>query len=194
MSLEQKKALFHEFFTLPLALTVNLKALSAGQTEPDEESLEQEIPYPFKLAAEFKNMSQSHSFRGLSEDLIGYLNTQNRKIDLVLSYLLMNEDSQAERYQSTTFGAGGLTFESTDDWQLEQSFRLKIFLPEEACAVYCYGQIIDKQTIDKGYLYQLVYSQILEQDREVLVRAALHEQSKQLRALAKKRAAKTHHE
>ncbi|WP_017445098.1 PilZ domain-containing protein [Gayadomonas joobiniege] len=195
MTPEEKQTLFDEFFTLPMQVTINLQPLSADQEEPDVEALSEEIPYPFKLASQFKQMEQGFSasqqkVQNLNEDVFAYLNMQNRKIDLVLSFLLMQENNNQARYLTETFGAGGLTLITDKNWSLEQIFQLKIFIPEEASAVYCYARIVDKQSAASGFIYKLVYSQILEADREVLVRAALHEQSKQLRALAKKRAEK----
>ncbi|WP_143872158.1 PilZ domain-containing protein [Catenovulum sediminis] len=193
MTLEEKKQLFTEFFTLPLALNINLEAFADNEAIPDDEAFLEEIPYPFKLATQINsldamNIKQSHSYGNHTAELVDLLNIQAKKIDLIMSHLLLQEDHAESRYKTQTFGAGGLTLINEKKWLLEQSFRLKIFMPEEASAVYCFAEIIDIQQRENLYEYQFVYTQIRDEDREILVRAALHQQSKHLRQLAQQRA------
>jgi hypothetical protein len=71
--------------------------------------------------------------------------------------------------------------------------ELKVFLENNSNAVYCMGEVIDTNSNDdssiesKVYQVKVVFHYIKEDDREILVRASLHEQSKQLQALTKNR-------
>ncbi len=193
MTLAEKQALFAEFFTIPLSLNINLVAFSAGENMPDESQFIEEMPFPFKLATQVNSL-EADSLRSIrhlgkqADELVSFLNLQSKKIDLIMSYILMQEDDAGNRYKSVEFGAGGLTVESEQTWTIEQAFRLKIFIPEESSAVYCYAEIIDISETESGYQYKFVYSRIREEDREILVRTALHQQSKQLRQLAQQKA------
>ncbi|WP_016957599.1 PilZ domain-containing protein [Catenovulum agarivorans] len=191
MNLADKKQLFDAFFTLPFGVKINLEML-ADTAELTEANLEAEIPYPFRLATELNRLDAHNAFMSkgqqLSSDVARVLEVQNKKIDLMLSYLLMQEDKQKHRYVTDRFGAGGLTLTTEQNWQLGDKFKLKIFMPEEACAVYCYAEIIAENDADSGKVFDVVYSVIRDEDREVLVRMALHQQSKQLRQIALERA------
>ncbi len=70
---------------------------------------------------------------------------------------------------------------------LHQIVRLKIFLREEASAIYCYGQVKQLEPSEHGTHVMLDYVRIREDDRELLVRASLHIQSKQLKLRAQDR-------
>ena len=70
---------------------------------------------------------------------------------------------------------------------LHQIVRLKIFLREEAAAIYCYGQVKQLDGSEHGTHVLLDYVRIREDDRELLVRASLHVQSKQLKLRAQER-------
>ena len=194
MNLADKQQLFDAFFTLPFAVKINLEPLP-GTAELTEDSLESEIPYPFKLATELSRLDAHNAFMSkgqqLSSDVARVLEVQNKKIDLMLSYLLMQEDNQKHRYLTERFGAGGLTLTTAENWQIGDKFKLKIFMPEEACAVYCYAEIIAQNEADSSNNFDVVYSVIRDEDREVLVRMALHQQSKQLRQIALERANQT---
>ncbi|EWH11405.1 hypothetical protein DS2_04500 [Catenovulum agarivorans DS-2] len=191
MNLEDKRQLFEAFFTLPFEVKINLEQIEQNHAF-DQQGLELEIPYPFKLASELNKIDNSNSYMNsnqqLPNDVSRILAIQNKKIDLMLSYLLMQEDQQKHRYSTTRFGAGGLTVKSNNNWLIGDKFKLKIFMPEEACAVYCFAEIIGVIDNESDKLYEIVYSVIRDEDREVLVRMALHQQSKQLRQLALERA------
>ncbi len=109
-----------------------------------------------------------------------------------MSYILSTEDDDELRFHSDEFGAGGLKVTLPYELAIGQSVRLKLFLSEMACAVYCYAEVIavDSNSSQPDFITQLVYTMLREDDREILVKAALHEQSKQLRKLAEQRAVK----
>ncbi len=109
-----------------------------------------------------------------------------------MSYILSTEDDDELRFHSDEFGAGGLKVTLPYELAIGQSVRLKLFLSEMACAVYCYAEVITIESEDSQshFLTQFVYTMLREDDREILVKAALHEQSKQLRKLAEQRTLK----
>ncbi len=68
----------------------------------------------------------------------------------------------------------------------EDIVRLKIFLPEESSAIYCYATVSELNAEQ----CTLTYTLIRDQDRELLIRASLHIQSQQLKDRAKLRESK----
>jgi len=147
----------NEYFLVQHQLSLNVEAL---------------IGQPLKL-----NNETTHA-------LWGYLEAQNLKINTLLSYVLSQQDDKRFHFQSTAFSAGVCLFVDQDNtFYLNQNVRLKIFIPEESAAIYCYAQV---SNID-GNNVQLNYQQIREEDRELLIRTTLHIQSKQLKARATQR-------
>lgn len=189
-ALEQKMAQFHEFFTIKHQLNVNLIPKQADFVVPDESNLEQHMPYAFQIAAEMSSLETQalRPLRNLGEhaqELAEYLNHQTKKIDLMMSFILQQQDELQHRMQSTEFGGGGLVVFSPSQQQEGLTVELKIFLSEEAAGVFCFAEVVQCKPVDGGYHTYLLFNCIREQDQELLVRASLHLQTLQLRARAK---------
>ena len=125
-------------------------------------------------------------------DLVEIINQQSRKIDMIMGYVLSVQDHPEHRFHTLRFGAGQLTYLHPRQGHgevphLHQIVRLKIFLREEASAIYCYGQVKQLEPSEHGTHVMLDYVRIREDDRELLVRASLHIQSKQLKLRAQDR-------
>ena len=159
---------------------------------PDHDAFEAEIPEPFKISNTIVqlDLSNARALRSISDD-IGYLvdviNQQSRKINLLMAHILMQEDDPQYRHNTLSFGGSRLTFYSSMPLEKKQLLRVKIFLREEASAVYCYGRIIDLVTEQDRLLVTVEYALLREEDRELLIRAGMHEQSRQLKERAEKK-------
>jgi len=178
-----------EYFLVEHQLSLNVEALSNDESIPDTISFEAEIPAPFRMASDLASI-ESHNLQPLklnnetTQALWGYLQAQNHKINTLLTYVLSQQDDKRFHFQSCAFSAGLCLFKSLDTtFTVGQNIRLKIFIPEESAAIYCYAQVseITNDTIE------LTYKQIREEDRELLIRTTLHIQSKQLKARAQQR-------
>jgi hypothetical protein len=103
---------------------------------------------------------------------------------LIMSYILTMEDDEENRLVSHSFGGGGLTYFANKALEIGQVVQLKLFLTDEASAIFCYGEVIDIKAQGDKYLTCLYYARIREDDREIIVRASLHQQSRQLKRKA----------
>lgn len=194
MTFDEKLALYNDYFTLNYQVQINLIPLGEQERVPDDLNFLQEMPYPFRLASEL-NEIDAKALRPLrhlghqADQLVEFLNLQSRKIDLVMSYILSMENDSEHRYQTDEFGAGGFIAALPEEYQVGQQARLKLFLTDMATAIYCYGEVLEvaKQKDGELFITKLVYNQIREEDREILIRAALHEQSRQLKLLSEQR-------
>lgn len=180
---------FNEFFTIEHKFSVNIEPLAAPL---DKQSFEQSIPLPFKLSSDNAQIDQSafRSIQGLSSvatQLTTYLHHQANKIDLLVGYILSQQDDESKRFEGVAFGGGGFIYRSNEALHLGQQVLAKLFILDENCAVFCHAQIIEITELDGQFEHKLVYHHIQEEDRENLVRTSLHLQSKQLQSLAKKR-------
>jgi len=190
-TIEQKLAKYHEFFAIEHEFTINILPLTADKGASFDEFLIG-IPTPFKMASDMSSIDQAalrplQALTGVAGQLVEFLNHQSSKIDLLIGYILSQQDDKKHRYQGLKFGGGGLSFIADNPFELAQLLEMKIFLLNENYAVYCYGEVIEISQVQNDYLHKVIFHYIREDDRETLVRTSLHEQSKQLQALAQQR-------
>lgn len=191
LSLEQKLAQYHEFFAIEHEFSINIKAIDKGEDGSFEQFLVN-MPMPFKLATDMSTIDQSalRSLQGLGSSaaqLVSFLNQQSQKIDLLIGYILSQQDEVQNRYQGIKFGGGGIKVIAPTAFNVGQLLEMKVFLLESNCAIYCYGEVISVESIEDQFAHKVTFHYIREEDRETLVRTSLHEQSKQLQKLAKLR-------
>lgn len=186
-----------QFFSVTHATPVNVIPMPADFHLPTLEALDAELPEPFRIASAITSIDlvSSRLLRNQNEsmhDLVEIINQQSRKIDMIMGYVLAAQDHPEHRFHTLRFGAGQLTYLHPHQGHgepphLHQLVRLKIFLREEASAVYCYGEVKQREPGEHGTHVVLDYVRIREDDRELLVRASLHVQSKQLKQRAQER-------
>ncbi|WP_105189582.1 PilZ domain-containing protein [Pseudoalteromonas sp. T1lg48] len=181
-----KGELFAEFFQVQESIDVVIEAIEPKQVPNDTDALEHDIPPLFRLANEVSTLEQSalRPLRLLSEtasELAQYLSLQSRKIDLILSHILMQENAEHPSERAHSYGGSGFTLWRESALERGQCFRCKLFLEHEAAAIYCYGEVIDVSSNEEGFMHQILFTLVREQDRELLVRASLHAQTRQLK-------------
>lgn len=161
---------------------------------PDSTTFEREIPETFKISDLMANLDSSNarSIRHMSEDLsylVDIINNQSKKLNLLMAYILIQEEDPQYRAYTQTWGGSHLSYISAVPVQPQQILRIKIFLYDEASAVYCYGRVL-KTEAGPSPAEQLVhvdYVLLRHQDRELLIRASVHEQSRQLKIRAEQK-------
>ncbi|MDO6426603.1 PilZ domain-containing protein [Thalassotalea sp. 1_MG-2023] len=194
---QDKHDQFNEFFSIAHNFTVNVTPLNNTQVTSYQNFLDA-IPTPFLMASEISSLDQAalkplQALSGVAGQLIDYLNHQARKIDLLMGYIVQQQDESNKRYQGVSFGGGGFTFVCEQPFAIGTFIEVKLFIPTDNCAIYCYGEIInhtpqpENETTSAQQEYQVVYHFIRDEDRDALVRASLHKQAKDLQALAAKR-------
>lgn len=194
LSLEQKKAQFDEYFSIAHSINANVRPLGEDEKVPDEEKLEDSMPYAFRIASEMAAL-EAQAIRPLrnlgdhAETLAEYLNHQSRKIDLMMSFVLHQQDEPEYRFKTVKLGGGGVIIESNDPLEVGTKAELKLFLDAEAAAIFCFGEVITCEQIEDSYHIAFIFNTIREQDQELLVRASLHIQTQQLRKRAKEKKA-----
>ena len=188
---ERKLSKYNEFFSIELEFSINIEPVEVHKDTSYEQFIAQ-MPTPFKMASDMSSIDQAalrplQTLSGVASQLVEFLNHQSTKIDLLIGYILSQQDEEKHRYQGLKFGGGGLLFIADNAFELAQIIEMKVFLTNENYAVYCYGEVIEVEQKQESYFHKVIFHFIREEDREVLVRTSLHEQSKQLQALAKLR-------
>ena len=188
-----------QYFSIQHSLAVNIEPVSPAQVPTSLAALDAEMPIPFRMANDVAEIDSNalRSIRNLGAQagaLADFLQQQNQKINLIMGYVLAQQDQADMRFDTLSFGAGELTFLSKQPLQVQQAVRIKIFLPSESSAVYAYGIISNRteheQTCEdnNSVCYTVCYSLIREIDRETLIRATLRIQQQQLKLRAEQRA------
>ncbi|MFT6896634.1 MAG: hypothetical protein ACJA13_001037 [Paraglaciecola sp.] len=190
LSLEQKQQQFNEFFTIEHAVQVNMACVATDFQLPDIDDLGDHMPYAFRVASEVSAIDAKalRPLRNMGDhgiELADFLNAQSRKIDLLMSLILQQQDDTGQAFKSHKFGGGGIILISDTPVELGQIAELKIFLKEEAAAIFCFGEVIACQNVTDSYHISLIFNRIREEDQDLLVRASLHLQTLQLRKRAK---------
>ncbi|GAC17200.1 PilZ domain-containing protein [Paraglaciecola arctica] len=186
LSLEQKHQQFDEFFMIKHNIPVNMRLLEDDFILPDIDDLHHHMPYEFQIASEISGIDTKalRPLRRLGEhavELADFLNHQSRKIDLMMSLILQQHTKHEQTFQSLKFGGGGVVLESENELSVGATIELKLFLKEEASAIFCFAEVIACKPEDDTYHVSLIFTRIREEDQDLLVKASLHLQAAKLR-------------
>lgn len=203
--LELLRAQYHDYFAIEQAVVANIKPLT--QSLPGEDEFLQMIPEPFLMASEQAVLDRSAlkslaKLGDLAEELALYLRAQAKKLDMMMRYLLIQQDDPTYRQHTYSFGGSALNFISDQPMAAGQTLEVKLFLNGSDGAVYFLATVLESEphaasqdadpngstaSESTGFMVKAVVSRIRDEDRETLVRASLHEQSRQLKRKAQQR-------
>ncbi|USD66203.1 PilZ domain-containing protein [Vibrio sp. SCSIO 43136] len=175
-----------EYFTVQHSLAVNVEPLSRDFILPDEEGFKAEIPTPFLVASEFSNLD-SITDKAIGElrnsdlsNVVQLLESQNSKLNLLLTFMLSQQNDPQYEHQTESFGASHFTYVTQNAPEQEQLLRIKLFIEHPASAVYCYGKVV-KVDSDEKHTVTVAFEVMREEDQDILIKAALFQQQKLLR-------------
>ena len=183
----QKLAEFEQYFQINESNRVNLYAVEPSAVPKTNAELEADIPALFKLANEVNELEQTslrplRNLGDVAQELAAFLQAQSRKIDLIMSHILLLRAADDNANYCDSYGGGGVKLTSADVYELGQTFRTKLFLQHEASAIYCYTELVAIEKCDDDkYQYTLLFTAIRDADQDLVVRAALHAQTRQLK-------------
>ncbi len=109
---EQKLTKYNEFFSIEHEFSINILPVEEHMGVSYEQFLAN-MPTPFKMASDMSTIDQAalrplQALSGSAAQLVDYLNHQSKKIDLLIGYILSQQDEEQHRYQGLRFGGGGL--------------------------------------------------------------------------------------
>ncbi|GAA5217546.1 PilZ domain-containing protein [Corallincola platygyrae] len=181
-----------QYFSVPHRLPLNVTPLVDDSELPTLEQLDDEIPDAFKLASEVSTVDSgtARALRNMGDtgdEIAAFLEQQARKINVIMGYILSMQDDPELRHHTVSFGASEFIYES-DKAVTEGSYlQVKLFLHDEASAVYAYAQVTGCESVEEQFHVSAKFCRLRESDHELLIRATLHVQSKLLKKRAEKR-------
>ncbi|NLS13047.1 PilZ domain-containing protein [Vibrio sp. SM6] len=184
-----------EYFTVRHRMTINVEMLPPEFSLPSEDAFEAQIPTPFRVANEFCQLDQmaenarSELKQSDFTHVIGLLDAQNAKLNLLLSFMLAQQDDESLRFFTTDFGASEVRYLSPVSQDIGQLARVKLFIDHPAAAIFCYAEVIRCETVSDAqtetgetqYRITLRYQMLRDIDQDLLIKAALYQQQKLLR-------------
>lgn len=181
---------YNDYFIIEHDIRINVKPFN--DEEPDDHGFERLIPEPFLMAGEQVMLEQSalkslNRLGDLAEELAVYLRIQARKIDSMMRYILLQQDDPECRTFSHSYGGSALCFDSDSAYEEGDLLEVKMFLEHNDGAVYTLARVIGVEPVSDKFRIRATYTRIREQDRELIVRASLHQQSRQLKRKAEQR-------
>jgi len=181
---------YNDYFIIEHDIRINVKPFS--DEEPDEHGFERLIPEPFLMAGEQVMLEQSalkslNRLGDLAEELAIYLRIQARKIDSMMRYILLMQDDPQYRCFSHSYGGSALCFDHDTSFTEGQLLEVKMFLEHNDGAVFTLVRVIGVEPVGDKFRIRTTYTRLREQDRELIVRASLHQQSRQLKRKAEQR-------
>ncbi|MDL5025776.1 PilZ domain-containing protein [Vibrio gigantis] len=176
-----------EFFTVHHSLTANIEPMDSGFTLPSQIQFESEIPAPFVVASEFSQLdlladsARAELKNSDLKNVTSLLDAQNSKLNLLLSFMLSQQDDEKFRTHTYSFGASQFSCFAKTDIEPGRLVKAKLFLEHPAAAIYCYAEVFASQPKDSGFEINFKYAHLRDTDQDLLIKAALHQQQKLLR-------------
>lgn len=190
LTLQQLDEAYQDYFSVEHGISLNVRALD--RPLPSIRELAEAIPAPFLMASDVNSLNSSalrslNRLGELAEELANYLQQQARKIDLLLHYVLRQQDDESTRYVTQSYSGSGCCYLADSALSPLQVVEVKLFLDNNDGAVFCYGQVLSCEQVAEKWQVKVVFTCIREEDRELIVRASLHQQSKLLKQKAEQR-------
>lgn len=190
---------YQEYYAIREQLDINVVPLPHSQVLPPEDAFSAHIPDVFRLASELQivdaaALAQLRRFGDAAQVISDLLNQQNRKLNALLGYLLRREDQPEHRKTAFEYGGAGVGFYSANPYPLNELIELKLFMPAESAALYTIAEVIQceaaEHDAEEGETYKVtaLFRRITDDDRELMVKASLHAQSRLLKKRANERA------
>lgn len=176
-----------EYFTVHHALTINAEPLPSEFKLPAYDHFVAEIPAPFIVASEFSQLDQLSDAAKLElknsdfKHVVQLLDTQNSKLNLLLTFMLSQQDDPQYRCVTVAFGASQLSYHSDKNIAVGTKLRIKLFLEHPAAAIYCYATVDSVEEQNDDNIVTIKYDLLRDTDQDLLIKAALYQQQKLLR-------------
>ena len=169
-----------------------------GDKEPERtcEALIHDPFSPFSLVSQLKE--KTDSFRAIlsriekeNQDLANYLKLIDEKIEKIAQlFVLEKTDFKDSFTQTVSISAGGIGFETTDKFEIDNWIELKIMFCSSLLGIHTFGKIVRVEEINEKnqsseptcYFIGVEFEKIRDVDRDFLISHILKKQSLMIRS------------
>ncbi len=175
------------YFRVEDEIVLAYRPMASGEAMESDEARKR-LADTFSLTANLdylaqQSKSQLHRIQRSSPDVADYLETLEKKLDLIARALVM---SQSEFVDQPTchvnLSATGIAFDTQELLQEGDSLELKLVVPPALAGIVVYGRVVYCQQKEGGdYRVGVDFTEIQESDQEFLIRHVVQRQMADLR-------------
>ncbi len=152
------------------------------------------VIFPLEVSPQFQLLNKLHTIDsehsallkvigGNNRDIAAYLKSINEKIELLAhSVVEYSEAIDNLALQEITLSEGGLSFTSARALSLDTYLALKVVLLPSYVGLLLIGRVVNcNEHISGDFLINLIFENLLDNDRQLIARHVLQHQAKQRR-------------
>ncbi|MDH5518614.1 MAG: PilZ domain-containing protein [Gammaproteobacteria bacterium] len=128
-------------------------------------------------ALELEHQAISSKIKRSSPEIFHYFDVINKKIDLITNHLVQ-ASSELSRQIPTTIdlSASGVALTTQDSYSVGDQVCIQLLLLPENNGIICLGIIKQLKAVDKGYHIAIDFTNINEDDRELIIKHTMKKQ------------------
>lgn len=145
------------------------------------------IPSEYSLAATLDVLSQEalrimQRLENQNDELVELYKVLDAKISAVAQIAMFKGSNvNGENCREVNLSAAGVAFQQTKPLNIGQNLALEMYLPSTLALLMVYGQVIKCESLQPdGYLISVEYTDIKEEDQELLIKHVVRKQWQQL--------------
>jgi c-di-GMP-binding flagellar brake protein YcgR len=179
------------FFRVDDSISLSYQTITKQQMEEKIEREDIEPEGSFTVMSNIASINQNmagimHRIEGGEPDIAAYLKAINSKIDIIGRALLSKDNELAEHpAQPVNLSASGMAFYSPNPVEKGAILELRLLLVPSFTGIVTFGEVVGCDSVKdpKGYdnLIRLNFINMVERDRDLLIRHVIKRQGEFLR-------------
>lgn len=171
------------FFRVDDTISLSYRLIDESTVNSGLNALVSQMSAEFSLAASLDVLSQQAALfiqrlESQNPEMMALYKILDGKINAIAqATMIIGSDVNPKNYQEVNLSATGLAFYQSSPLQIGQYLAIEIFLPTTVALILAYSKIINCQQIEPDrFLISLDYTQIREDDQELLIKHVLRKQ------------------
>lgn len=117
-----------------------------------------------------------------NQDVLELYKVLDAKINLLAQNLMLTRQDDDERIsQEVNLSASGIAFHQQESLSIGQYLAIEMYLPSALALILVYGKVVQCESLPSGlYTIGVEYTDIKEQDQELLIKHVVRKQWQQL--------------
>lgn len=183
--MSNKDAERREYFRIDDLAIVSLQKIDGKQSLGELKSKHSSFLLGSTInAIEIENQNLLNNIKRSSPDIARYLESINKKIDLISNHLLESSIESSHQVETAIdLSASGIGVKISGDHSAQDIVMIKLLLLPEKKGIICIGEIKRIKTDNDETILCIDFKEITEADRELIIK---HTISKQLQQARKK--------
>jgi len=181
-----------EYFRIDDEVVLDYRLISEAEAEQLREKIRSRLVDRFTAASSFAATSRQmthviHKVQNQSPELARCLQAIDRKLNMLAQLFVSEEINLHEQpTREVNLSAGGISFRVQHEIKIDSLLELRMVLFPSLVGILTMSRVVQSERVDDGNLkfpwqIAVVYEQLRETDRELLVRHIMSRETRQLR-------------